>query len=105
MSFTAEVITEPHGNLTVPKDPCKFGRSIEYSQPRGLEGRHKILFNKGRYFETSFYNKELLDALVELTGFKVQYNNMIVQSWKDMEDFVIAMNILGYRVEIDIDWI
>jgi hypothetical protein len=30
---------------------------------------------------------------------------MIVGSWLKLEDFVIAMNICGYRVNIDIDWI
>lgn len=109
MSITSTAILETSSGRTIPKETYKFGKAIQYSQPAryryNYKGEHRILFNKGRYFETSIYNVELLNAICELTGFKPEFNNMIVQSWRDMEDFVIAMNILGIYVEIDIDWI
>lgn len=107
MSITAQIPTEWHGTLTVPADPYKFAKTIQYSQParQKLTGEHIILFNKGRYFETSIYGTQMLEELCELTGFKPQYGNMIVQPWKDLEDFVIAMNILGIYVDITVDWI
>lgn len=112
MSLTSTVVTEQHGTLTVPKDPYKFAKDIQYSQPSSTgfwRTKHKILFNKGRYFETSFggYESEakVLEQLCALTGFIPQFTNMIVQSWKDLEDFVIAMNIIGIYVEIEVDWI
>lgn len=105
MSITANTLTEIHCGNSQPKDPWKFGMDIQCSQPTNLLGRHTILFNKGRYFETSIYNKETLEQVSELTGLKPQYTNMIVGSWKNLEDFVIAMNIIGIYVSINIDWI
>jgi hypothetical protein len=113
MSITAQVLTEQHGTLTIPADPYKFAKAIQYSQPKRSEmleclaavGEHTILFNKGRYFETSIYNPQLLESICSLTNFKPCHTNMIVQSWKDLEDFVIAMNILGIYVYITVDWI
>lgn len=106
-NITQTVELEEHlGNFS-PKDPWSFGKSIERQQEfaRLKAGTHTILFNKGRYFETSIYNKKVLNEVSELTGIKIQYNNMIVASWKQMEDFVIAMNCLGIAVLINIDWI
>lgn len=107
MSITAKTAVEQHIGQDVPVDPYKFGTDIQFSQSssRTFNGRHRILFNKGRYFETTIGNPQLLEALCNLTGFKPKHHNTIVQSWKDMEDFVIAMNILGYYVDINIDWI
>lgn len=115
MSITAVAPTESHGNLTVPKDPYKFAKDIQHAQERYksigsferiLSEEHKILFNKGRYFETSIYNAEIREQVSKLADIPVTYNNnMIVASWKKLEDFVIAMNILGIYVEIDVDWI
>jgi D-serine deaminase-like pyridoxal phosphate-dependent protein len=107
MSITANTPLEVCNDRTSPKDPYNFGKAIQYSQPRRstMNGEHHILFNKGRYFETTICNAQLLHDLYELTGFEPQHTCMICQSWRDMEDFVIAMNILGYYVEIDIDWI
>lgn len=104
MSITSTCITEKHLGNEQPKEAWKFAKDIEYSQPI-LNAKHNILFNKGRYFETSIYNKEILNKVSELTEIPVQYNNMIVGSWKKMEDFVIAMNILGIYVNITIDYI
>lgn len=70
----------------------------------GYNPRHKILFNKGRYFETSL-PKQLLEEVSQLTGITISYNTMIVAGWSMMEDFIIAMNILGWYVDIDLDWI
>ncbi len=103
MSITALVITE--GPRNTPVDPYKFGKDIEYSQPVNLNGRHKVLFNKGRYFETSIYDKNILEVVSDLADLPIEYNNMLVGSWTKLEDFVIAMNILGIYVKIDIDWI
>lgn len=103
MSFTANCLLD---NRAYPVDPFKFGKDVQYSQDRiNLEGRHKVLFNKGRYFETSIYNKDLLINIATLVGVPILHGNMIVASWKNLEDFVIAMNIYGYYVEIEIDWI
>lgn len=110
MSLTSQVVTE--GPRNTPVDPYGFGKSIQYSQTSKHElwgnsygETQKVLFNKGRYFETSIYNKEVLNEVSKLTDIPVQYNNMIVGSWMKLEDFVIAMNILGIYVKIDIDWI
>lgn len=107
MSITSTTFTQSHGTLAVPADPYKFAKAIQYSQPSPytMKGDHTILFNKGRYFETTIGNPQILHALCALTGFKAVHGNMIVQSWKDLEDFVIAMNILGIYVDITIDWI
>lgn len=110
MSITSKTpLGDAPSGVNVPADPYNFGKAIQYSQPSrykyDYKGEHTILFNKGRYFETTIGNPQLLKSICELTGFKPQYTNMIVQSWRDMEDFVIAMNILGIYVEITIDWI
>lgn len=110
MSITANTPIDPKdqpSGIQLPDDPYQFAKAIQYSQPRRstLPGEHTILFNKGRYFETSIYTPQLLQGICELTGFKPQHTNMIVQSWKDLEDFVIAMNILGIYVDITVDWI
>ena len=103
MSITANTPLDANQK---PENPWKFGTDIQYSQPRELlQSNHSILFNKGRYFETSIYDKAVLNEISSLTGLEIQYNNMIVASWKDMEDFVIAMNILGFYVKITIDYI
>lgn len=103
MSITATMLTDAHGNLTIPKDPYKFAKDIECTQDsHGQHEKHMILFNKGRYFETTIRNKELLENVSRLSGIAISYNNMIVGSWTEMEDFVIAMNIYGYYVIIDV---
>lgn len=104
MSITSK--TEQDPNFPAPKDPYKFGTAVEMMQDRSkLTGRHKILYNKGKYFETSFYDLELMKKVSELSETAIEFDDMIVGSWKKMEDFVIAMNIFGYYVKIEIDWI
>lgn len=107
MSITSTLLNETYPAPNVPADPWKFGTDIQASQGYKFlqDARHKILFNKGRYFETTIYNPKILKQICELTGFTPKHTNMIVESWDKMEDFVIAMNILGIYVEIDIDWI
>lgn len=108
MSITSLCITEEHCGNTQPKDAWRFGKDIQHSQSREITltgGRHTVLFNKGRYFETSFYDKKLMNEVAKLSDCKIEFNNMIVGSWKKLEDFVIAMNISGYYVDINIDWI
>jgi hypothetical protein len=105
MSFTSTCPVDQHGR---PVDPYTFGLNIQHSQPRELAmkgGRHGVLFNKGRYFETTVYDPELRNKVVNLSGAKVEFGNMVVDKWDKLEDFVIAMNIEGYYVKIDIDWI
>jgi hypothetical protein len=111
MSITAGTTTEkdlhPNTGKDQPAKPFDFAKTIQYSQPKrsSMQSEHTILFNKGRYFETSIYSPQILTELCELTGFKHQDSNMIVQPWTDLEDFVIAMNILGIYVDITVDWI
>ena len=89
-----------------PEDPYKFAKDIESKQHTSKDcGYHKVLFNKGRYFETSIYNKEILTKVSELIQVPISYENMILGSWKKLAEFVIAMNCLNIHVEIDIDWI
>ena len=105
-NITQTTELEEHcGNLQ-PKDPYTFAKFIERQQEyKKLDANHTILFNKGRYFETSISNKKVLHEVSELINSSIEYNNMIVASWKKLEDFVIAMNCLGIYVNIDIDWI
>jgi len=89
-----------------PKDPWSFAKAVERSQEYNkMQQSHTILFNKGRYFETSIYNKNVLNEVSELIKSPIQFNNMIADSWRKLEDFVIAMNCFGIYVNIDIDWI
>ncbi len=106
-NITSTIELEDHNGNSIPKDAWSFGKAIENNQDYSKlnNGRHNILFNKGRYFETSIYNKDILNEISTLTGIPIQYNNMIVANWKKMEDFVIAMNCLGILVSITIDWI
>lgn len=105
-NITNTIETENHCGLIVPKDAYSFGRTIEYNQNESsYNGIQDVLFNKGRYFETSIYNKEILKEVSELTQIPIQFNNMICASWTKLEDLVIAMNCLGVKVNIDINWI
>ncbi len=104
-NITNTIELEEHLGKQQPKDPYNFARSIECRQEQNLPYIHTILFNKGRYFETSIYNKQHLIEISELITSPIQYNNMIVDTWRKLEDFVIAMNCLGYYVKIQIEWI
>lgn len=105
-NITSSIELEEHCGLQQPKDPYKFANEIQYAQERKLtNSTHKILFNKGRYFETSFYDKNICEEVSELIQSPIQYNDMIVASWRKLEDFVIAMNCLEVYVIINIDWI
>lgn len=105
-NLTQTVETENHGTLVVPVNPFQFGKAIEAQQDRlRCDTKHTVLFNKGRYFETSIYDKELLKQVSELAQIPIKYDNMIVGSWRKLEDFVVAMNCFEIYVKIDIDWI
>jgi hypothetical protein len=69
MSFTSDC---PLDDRKCPKDPFKFGRDIEHSQSYDLHGSHKILFNKGRYFETSIYDKDLREQVSKLAEIPIK---------------------------------
>lgn len=92
-----------------PEDPYQFGKNIQWAQDSHIrqyhERKHNVLFNKGRYFETSIYNLKILEEVSSLTDIAIQHNTMIVASWEKLEDFVVAMNCLNIYVEIEIDWI
>lgn len=92
--------------FNTPKDPWKFAREIESSQGRSndYKSNHSILFNKGRYFETTLYSKKLTASIAQAIKVKTQYG-MVVASWKHLESFVKAMNKRGYYIKINIDWI
>ena len=104
-TITSKVELHSTNSREVPKDPYKFGTDIQYSQSRDLPHRHNVLFNKGRYFETSIYDKELREFVAKKSQTKIEFDVMIVDSWKKLEAFVAAMNEKGYYVKIDIDWI
>ena len=96
-----------YGNnfIEVPVDAYSFGKRIESNQEQ-IYDRPEIyvLFNKGRYFEATL-PKSIINEVAELINTKVSYDTMIVGSWKQLEDFVTALNCVGYRATIDIDWI
>lgn len=104
-TITSQAVLEEHCGINVPKDPWKLGKDIQYSQPHSLNNNHTILFNKGRYFETSIYDKKLRASIAQAIKSKVKYNTMIVDSWRKLEAFVKAMNKRDYYINIDIDWI
>ena len=96
-----------YGNnfIEVPVDAYSFGKRIESNQEQ-IYDRPEIyvLFNKGRYFEATL-PKSIINEVAELINTKVSYDTMIVGSWKLLEDFVTALNCVGYRAKITIDWI
>ena len=101
MSFTSAVITDQFGG---PENPYSFAQAIQFSQPANLSYYTSVLFNKGRYFEVSIASN-IIKEVSELSGAKIEFGTMIVDNWRKLEDFVIAMNILGYYVKITTDWI
>lgn len=80
-------------------------KQFEIIDPLGDNETIKVLFNKGRYFEMSVYNKELRNSMAQAIKSKVQYNNMLVGPKSKLEALVKAFNKRGYYVNIDIDWI
>lgn len=104
-SITATAKLEGNGSL---EDPWTFAKEIEYAQEakysEAFSGHWNLLFNKGRYFEMSAYNKEIADGVCDLLKIELEYN-MIVGSWKQLEDLVIAMNCYGIYICITVDWI
>jgi len=105
-NITSQVELEEICGRVVPKDAWRFGKAIEAAQDYSkLEGRHTILYNKGRYFETSIHDHKLLVSISKAIKSKIQYKTMIADSWRKLEAFVKAMNKRGYYVAITIDWI
>ena len=101
-----KVETEIHCGVEYPKDPYRFGKTIEFNQNEKYYcDTVTVLFNKGKYFETSIPNTEVLKSVSELIEIPIQFSNMIVGSWKKLEDFVIAMNCFNVYVKINIDWV
>lgn len=91
--------------IDVPEHPFIFGRAIESNQEqRNYSGNINILFNKGRYFEATV-PKDIINEVSSLVKIDISYDTMIVGSWKQLEDFVISLNCVGYRAKITIDWI
>jgi hypothetical protein len=103
-NITSTIELEEHCGSFYPKDAWAFGRAIESNQENNLKNIISVLFNKGRYFETTVPNR-IIKEISELIQSPIQYDTMIVDSWKKLEDFVIAMNCLDYYVKINIDFI
>lgn len=96
-----------YGNnfIDVPVDAFSFGKLLETNQEQIYDRPEiYILFNKGRYFEATL-PKSIINEVAELIKSDISYKTMIVGSWKLLEDFVTALNCVGYRATIDIDWI
>ncbi len=107
-NITSRIELEEHCGTMQPKEPWEFAKAIQRSQSGLLpldSPTFTFLFNKGRYFESSFYNQELLNEVSDLTGLKIEYNNMICGNWKYLETFVFALNVCGFYAFINIDWI
>jgi hypothetical protein len=64
-----------------------------------------VLFNKGRYFEMSVYNKKIRSSIAQAIKCKVQHNTMIVGPKNKLEALVAAFNKRGIFVTINVDWI
>jgi len=108
MSITKAVKTEDHLGNQVPVNPWKLGMDIQCSQDTALirTGEiHTVLFNKGRYFETTIHDANLRRYIAQAIKSKIKYKTMIVDSWRKLEAFVKAMNNKGYYIKINIDWI
>lgn len=106
-NITSTIELEEHCGFLQPKDPWKFAKDIEVSQPTSLISNrsHTILFNKGRYFETTIIDKSLRASISQAIKSKIKYNTMITDSWKKLEAFVKAMNKRNIYIHINIDWI
>jgi hypothetical protein len=105
ISITNTIETKQYGSFSLPVNAYSFGRMIAANQTeKEYKGTVYVLFNKGRYFEATVY-KSIIDEVSELTGIDISFKTMIVGSWNQLEDFVIALNCLGYYAEIEIDWI
>jgi len=79
----------------------------QQQRDRNLE-RHNnvsVLFNKGRYFEMSVYNKPTRSSIAQAIKCKVQYSNMLVGPKTKLEALVKAFNKKGVYVVIKVDWI
>ena len=108
-SITDSVVTKQYGYgkhfIDVPVDAYSFGKSIIYNQcEKEYIGTVNVLFNKGRYFEATV-PQSIIQEVHELVYLPISYDTMICGSWKKLEDFVIALNCLGYYANITIDWI
>lgn len=108
-SITDSVVTKQYGYgkyfIDVPVDAYSFGKRIESHQcEKEYIGTVNVLFNKGRYFEATL-PKSIINEVAELIKTDISYNTMIVGSWRLLEDFVVALNCVGYRANITIDWI
>jgi hypothetical protein len=106
-SITSSTKTTRVFNKDIPNDPWMFASDIQALQDINIlhNGYHHVLYNKGRYFETTISDRKVLNEVSELIKSPVQHDNMIVDSWTKLEDFVIAMNCLGIYVSIKTDWI
>ena len=65
-NITSTIELKEHCGTLEPKDPWKFAKDIQNSQECKLgSAKHIILFNKGRYFETSLYNEQLCKEIAK----------------------------------------
>jgi len=106
ITITSQIELEEHLGNQHPKNPYKFVSLLENLQKTHTNSTyHRVLFNKGRYFETTIMDKVLRSSIACAIKSKIKHNTMIVDSWRKLEAFVKAMNKRGYYVHIKIDWI
>ncbi len=96
------------GEVTVPASPTEFARRLNGLQQkmfREYDGTVNVSFNKSRYFETSVYDKKLCASMAQAIKSKIQFGNMLIDSWTKLESLVVAFNKRGVYVNITVDWI
>ena len=64
-----------------------------------------VLFNKGRYFETSVYDKDLIRSMSKAVKVKIQYDSMLMGNPSKLSSLVKAFNKRGIHVNLTLDWI
>lgn len=102
-TITETAPVDDNGNLVYPQF---FARDLDNAQEWSIDKRvHRVLLNKGNYFETSIYDVKIREEVSDLIGVPVEFDNMIAASWRKLEDFICAMNCLDIFVEIEVDWI
>ena len=104
-TITEQAELEEHCGTLQLKSPWAFRDELIKMQPNDLNNSHTILFNKGRYFETTLPNQALRVSIAKAIKCKLQYKTMTIGSWKKLESFIKAMNKRGYYVYISLDWI
>ena len=93
--------------MEIPTDPIEVARLIAKIQLESKVSHSNvvfILFNKGRYFETSIHSHSLLVSLSKAIKVKIQFNNMLAGSPTKLVALVKALNKRGYYASVKLDW-